>query len=99
MDPVTFAKAIGDETRQKIMSMLCCQWYCVGDIVDKMGVSQPTVSHHLGILRDVGLVSTRRDGKQVFYTLNQGVVAHCCGTLMRYFAPQIAEEEAAETAN
>jgi ArsR family transcriptional regulator, arsenate/arsenite/antimonite-responsive transcriptional repressor len=94
MDPVTFAKAIGDETRQKIMSMLCCHWYCVGDIVDKMGVSQPTVSHHLGVLRDAGLVNTRRDGKQVFYTLNQGAVANCCGTIMRYFAPEVAEEKA-----
>jgi len=60
----------------------------VSDIVDQTGVSQPTVSHHLGILREAGLVATRREGKQVFYTLNQEEVAVCCGNLMQIFAPE-----------
>lgn len=91
MDSVTFAKAMADETRQEIMRMLCCRWMCVSDIVDKMGVTQPTVSHHLGILRETGLVLTRRVGKQVYYTLNQDVVASCCGVLMANFAPERVE--------
>ncbi|KPK09695.1 MAG: hypothetical protein AMJ56_10120 [Anaerolineae bacterium SG8_19] len=57
------------------------------------GVSQPTVSHHLGILREAGLVSTRREGKQVFYTLNQDAVAVCCGMLMQNFAPEKLEAD------
>ena len=69
MDSVTFAKAIADQTRQEIMRLLCCQWLPVGEVVEQTGVSQPTVSHHLAILREAGLVSTRREGKQVFYTL------------------------------
>jgi ArsR family transcriptional regulator, arsenate/arsenite/antimonite-responsive transcriptional repressor len=88
MDCVAFAKAIADETRQKIMGLLCCRWYCVGDIVEQMGVTQPTVSHHLGILREAGLVKARRDGKLVFYTLNQDTMAGCCGALMENFAPK-----------
>jgi ArsR family transcriptional regulator, arsenate/arsenite/antimonite-responsive transcriptional repressor len=96
MDCLTFAKAIADETRQKIMVLLCCRWYCVGDIVAKMGVTQPTVSHHLGILRDAGLVETRRDGKLVFYTLNQDTIASCCGALMANFAPGAQAVETAE---
>lgn len=60
----------------------------MSDIVDQTGVSQPTVSHHLGILREAGLVATRREGKQVFYTLNQEEVAVCCGNLMQNFAPE-----------
>ena len=88
-DPVTFAKAIADPTRQRIMQLLCCNWLCVSDVVVGVDdVSQPTVSHHLGILRDAGLVNTRRDGKQVFYSLNQEAVAICCGTLMQRFAPE-----------
>ena len=51
-DPVLFAKAISDDTRQKIMECCCCEWCSVNDIVDKVDVSQPTVSHHLAILRD-----------------------------------------------
>lgn len=91
MDSVTFAKAMADSTRQQIMHLLCCQGICVGDIVDQTGVSQPTVSHHLGILREAGLVITRREGKQIFYTLNQDAVAVCCGMLMQNFAPEKVE--------
>ncbi len=95
MDSITFAKAMADETRQEIMRLLCCQWLCVGDVVEKLGkgaaarqVSQPTVSHHLAVLREAGLVHTRREGKQIFYSLNQDAVAVCCGTLMQTFAPE-----------
>ena len=89
MNSVTFAKAIADDTRQKIMQLLCCQWYAVGDVVERLGnVSQPTVSHHLAVLRDAGLVHTRREGKQIFYSLNQDAVATCCGVLMQSFAPE-----------
>ncbi len=85
---------MADETRQKVMQLLCCQWLCVGEVVEKLGnVTQPTVSHHLGILRDAGLVYVRRQGKQVFYSLNQDAVANCCGTLMRNFAPEITDIE------
>jgi DNA-binding transcriptional ArsR family regulator len=88
---ITFAKAIADETRQRIMLLLCCEWLCVSDIVDRLrDVTQPTVSHHLAILREADLVHTRREGKQVFYSLDQDQVAVCCGTLMRNFAPERA---------
>ena len=86
--PVEFAKALADETRQKIMSLCCCQWLSVGEIVDSLQVSQPTVSHHLGILKAAGLVNTRREGKQVFYTLNQARIAAGCCTLAEDFAPE-----------
>lgn len=92
MSSVTFAKAMADQTRQRIMQFLCCEWLCVTDVVSKLGdITQPTVSHHLGILRDAGLVYTRREGKQVFYSLNQDEVANCCGDLMRSFAPERIE--------
>jgi ArsR family transcriptional regulator len=87
-DPVLFAKAISDDTRQKIMSECCCCELSVNEIVEKMEVSQPTVSHHLAILREAGLVTVREEGKQTFYTLNQDRVAYCCGQLMIKFAPE-----------
>ena len=93
-NPVLFAKAIADETRQKIMSECCCCWISVGDLAGKLEVTQPTVSHHLAILRDAGLVSLREEGKQTFYTLNQENIVVCCGQLMIKFAP---EEKATET--
>lgn len=87
-DPVLFAKAMSDDTRQKIMSCCCCAWCSVTEIVEKMDVSQPTVSHHLAILRDAGLVNIREEGKQTFYSLNQEYVSYCCGQLMVKFAPE-----------
>ena len=87
-DPVLFAKAISDDTRQKIMSVCCCCELSVNEIVEKVGFSQPTISHHLAILRDAGLVNIREEGKQTFYTLNQDQVVYCCGQLMVKFAPE-----------
>jgi DNA-binding transcriptional ArsR family regulator len=87
-NPVLFAKAIADETRQKIMGLICCNWLSVNEIVEKLDVSQPTVSHHLAILREAGLADVREEGKQTFYTLNQERVVVCCGQIMLKFAPE-----------
>ena len=88
LNPVLFAKAIADSTRQKIMAECCCCWLSVNEIVEKLDVTQPTVSHHLAILREAGLVNVREEGKQTFYSLNQENVAVCCGQLMLKFAPE-----------
>jgi ArsR family transcriptional regulator len=93
-DAVEFAKALADETRQKIMKLCCCEWCSVTEIVEQLNVTQPTVSHHLAILRDNGLVNVRHEGKQTFYSLNQERIVACCGQLMVKFAP---DEKAAET--
>lgn len=92
-DPVLFAKAIADDTRQKIMSQCCCCWLSVNEIVEKIGLSQPTISHHLAILRDAGLVNMREEGKQTFYALNQENIVMCCGQLMIKFAPETSTTE------
>ena len=85
---VDFAKALADPTRQKIMELTCCDWMNVGDIAKEVGVSQPTVSHHLAILRHADLVDVRNEGKHSFYTLNQERMAYCCGQLISAFAPE-----------
>jgi DNA-binding transcriptional ArsR family regulator len=92
-NPVLFAKAISDETRQKIMNLCCCNSLSVNEIVDKLDVSQPTVSHHLAILRQADLVTVREEGKQTFYSLNQENVAICCEQLMVRFAPETVTTE------
>ena len=82
-----FAKALADETRQQIMAICCCDWVSVTEIVEKMDVGQPTVSHHLKILKDVGLVRSERRGKQILYTLNQEKLAQSCCKVAEDFAP------------
>src|SRR5512136_1228769 len=85
---VEFAKALADETRQKIMKVCCCEWVSVGDIVQQLNVTQPTVSHHLAVLREADLVDVHEQGKQTFYRLNQKRITDCCGRLMIIFAPE-----------
>jgi DNA-binding transcriptional ArsR family regulator len=89
-DPVAFGKAIADETRQRIMRLLCCRELCVSDVVAELrDISQPTVSHHLQILKQAGLVDTRREGKQMYYTLRQEAIANCCRVIVREYAPDV----------
>lgn len=93
-DPVLFARALADDTRQQIMKHLCCVWLSVNDVVDALGgkVSQPTVSHHLKILEEAALVNVRREGRQRFYTLDQQQLTVCCGLLMKNFAPDFVSK-------
>ena len=87
INKVEFAKALADETRQKIMALCCCELASVNEIVNKLDVAQPTVSHHLKILKNAGLVKSERRGKQILYTLNQERLAEGCCQVAEEFAP------------
>ena len=87
-DMIAFCKALGDETRQRILEILQEEGEkCVSDLVDVFNVSQPTVSHHLHFLKQANLVTSRRDGKQIYYSANQSNITQCCGMLFTKFAP------------
>jgi DNA-binding transcriptional ArsR family regulator len=92
IDTVEFAKALADETRQKIMALCCCRWISVNDIVAKLEVAQPTVSHHLKILRQAGLVKSKRRGKQIMYSIDQERLARGCCQVAENFAPDQSVE-------
>jgi len=62
-------KALADKTRLKIMMLLDIREMCVCEIMVALDLTQPTASHHLGILEAVDLVKDRREGKWVFYGL------------------------------
>ena len=63
-------KALGDETRVRIMQMLNAKPRSVGEIVDFFSLAQPTISRHLAVLRQAGLVTSRRRGPQVIYSVS-----------------------------
>jgi ArsR family transcriptional regulator len=65
-------KALSDESRLEIFRLIAAQVepICVCDIVDKFDLTQPTVSHHLKVLRESGLISTFRSGNWAFYEAN-----------------------------
>jgi DNA-binding transcriptional ArsR family regulator len=62
--------AIAESQRRDILVYLAPGERAVSEIVDRLRLGQPSVSKHLKVLRDVGLVHTRREGKQVFYQTN-----------------------------
>jgi DNA-binding transcriptional ArsR family regulator len=62
--------AIAEPRRRDILDYLALREHPVGDIVAALGLAQPSISKHLRVLRDVGLVELRRDGRQVFYRTN-----------------------------
>ena len=63
-------KALGDESRLRILQALCDRTYCVCDLAKRLGISQPTLSHHLKILRDTGLVNGEKDGQTIQCSVN-----------------------------
>src|SRR5438445_5766531 len=70
---VELFKLLSDKTRLNILIILAQGERNVSSLCDELGLPQPTVSHHLGLLRLRSLITNRRNGKQVFYGLNGSV--------------------------
>jgi DNA-binding transcriptional ArsR family regulator len=62
--------AVAEPKRREILELLATQELSVNEMVERLGWPQPMVSKHLGVLKQVGLVSERRDGRQRFYSIN-----------------------------
>jgi ArsR family transcriptional regulator len=63
-------KALGDENRVRIIKMLTQGELCACEILDAFSITQPTLSHHMKILTDCDLVSSRKEGKWIYYAIN-----------------------------
>ena len=62
-------KALADSIRLRILGLLLSREMCVCEVMVALDLTQPTASHHLRILENVGLVKDRKDGKWVFYSI------------------------------
>lgn len=82
-DLVKIFKALADRTRQEILERLAEEEMNVTDICSLFDISQPTVSHHLQILRNCDLVATRKEGKNVYYYVRQEIVNGAFGTIVK----------------
>ena len=72
-----FFSMFSDLTRLKIISALAMSEMCVSDISNILSINQTTVSHQLKILKSLGLVKYRRDGKVIFYSLVDKIINEC----------------------
>jgi ArsR family transcriptional regulator, virulence genes transcriptional regulator len=80
-------KALGNEQRLMILCNLVSGPLSVGELNERVALSQSALSQHLGILRDSGIVTTRRESQSVIYSLPQGVVTQIIGLLHEKFCP------------
>lgn len=80
----TFA-ALADPNRQKIIKCLKKSELPVSEIAKNLNITLATLSHHLDILRRAGLVSSRREGRQIFYELNLSVTEEVVEALAKMF--------------
>jgi DNA-binding transcriptional ArsR family regulator len=92
--------AVAESRRRDILSYLAASERPVGDIVVAMELEQPSVSKHLRVLRDVGLVRARRDGRRILYRTNAEAIRplnEWAATFERYWQHQLnAVKERAE---
>ena len=67
-------KALADPTRREILRLLRRGEMTAGSLSERFDMSKPTMSHHFSVLKDAELVTSRRDGQQIWYGLNTTVV-------------------------
>ncbi|MDR4937397.1 metalloregulator ArsR/SmtB family transcription factor [Rossellomorea marisflavi] len=89
---VEFHKTLGDPTRLKIIYLLSEGPLHVGAVAGKLGLTAPTISHHLSRLKDCNLVYSRRDKNTIYYHLNTKVLLHH-GKVLQQFAEGMKGEE------
>jgi DNA-binding transcriptional ArsR family regulator len=85
--------AVAEPRRREILNYLALQERPVGDIVESLGLEQPSVSKHLRVLREVGLVHVRRDGRQMLYRTNAEAIRplhEWTGTFERFWHHQLS---------
>ncbi len=86
-------KVFGDSTRLKIIFLLNNRELCVCDIAYVLGMGQSAVSHQLRILRAANLVKTRREGKSIFYSLDDEHVSRILITGLEHTKEEHAHDE------
>lgn len=67
-------KAIADPTRREILRMLRKEEMTAGDLAQHFDMSKPTMSHHFTVLKEADLISSRREGQTIWYSLNTTVL-------------------------
>lgn len=79
IDYALLFKALSDANRVKIVTMISKRdELCACKILDELGITQPTLSHHMKVLCSCGLVKYRKEGKWMHYSLNREMVVEVC---------------------
>jgi DNA-binding transcriptional ArsR family regulator len=79
-------RALADPTRREILRLLRGGDLSAGDLAKRFDMSKPSMSHHFAVLKAADLVTTRRDGQQIMYSLNTTVTQDLAAVLWDLFA-------------
>jgi ArsR family transcriptional regulator, arsenate/arsenite/antimonite-responsive transcriptional repressor len=77
-------RALNDATRRQILELLKDRDLNAGEIAEHFDMSKPSISHHLDLLKQAGLVETEKKGQYIIYSLNTTVVDEMIGWLMNF---------------
>ncbi|MBQ8700114.1 MAG: winged helix-turn-helix transcriptional regulator [Acidaminococcaceae bacterium] len=88
-----FFKVLGDETRMKIINALSHGELCVSDIAAALGMTQSAVSHQLKLLRMANQVKARREGKSIYYSLDDQHVIDILEEALIHIRHKISEAD------
>jgi ArsR family transcriptional regulator len=77
-------RALADPTRREILRALRAGDLSAGDIAARFDMTAPSISHHLNVLKDAGLVSAERDGRHIIYSLNSTTLQDLMTELMEF---------------
>ena len=86
-------KALNDQTRRDILDLLKEKDMTAGDIADKFAISKPSISHHLDLLRQAGLVLSVKEGQFIYYSLNTTVMDEMLKWIMQLKSPKNRSNE------
>jgi DNA-binding transcriptional ArsR family regulator len=76
-------RALSDKTRLQILILLKEREMCVSEICDEFDMKQPSISHHLDILKRCRLVTSEKRGREVYYKFEGESLVKCCGDQMK----------------
>jgi ArsR family transcriptional regulator, arsenate/arsenite/antimonite-responsive transcriptional repressor len=92
----TAFKALSDPTRRRILHLLGPGERTAGDIAAQFRISAPSMSHHFNILKEAGLIRARREGQQIYYSLDTTVFQDVIAAMLDLFSPQEEGKEERE---
>lgn len=89
---VKVLKAAGDKNRLRILKMLQHKNMCVCELSAVLGIAQPSVSRHMGLLKEAGLVCDERDGQWIIYSLRRNAINAYAPTLLKNLLGWVNDE-------
>ena len=89
-------KALSDPTRREVLRLLSGGEQTAGELAERFDMTKPSMSHHFSVLKEADLIRSRRDGQQIYYSLNTTVLQDVIARMMDLFGTRQEAVQASE---